>query len=140
MNYKSEKEILAVIEKFESCSIERGTWGHPEHLIVAYHYASKNDFETALSKMRDGIFILLKSFKVDLTKEMPYHETLTVFWMRTIFEFAKDNSGFSVETINKMIEKFDKNYPGEFYTHEHLFSEEARAKFVEPDVKRIPSC
>jgi|GEM_PF-334595 len=134
MKYKNEKEILEIIENFENCTIERGTWGHPEHLILAYHFASNNDFETALTKMRDGIFGLLKSFEIDLTKEMPYHETLTVFWMRTIYDFAKERKGYSVVSlVDELIEKFGKNYPSKFYSHDLLFSERARTEFVEGD-------
>jgi len=135
MRYQTEKEIQEVIEKFESCTIERDSWGHPEHLILAYHYASNNNYDTALNKMRDGIFKLLKSFEVDLTKEMPYHETLTVFWMQTVFAYAKEKDGYSPTVINEMIENFDKNYPARFYTDEYLFSQKARSEFVEPDLK-----
>jgi hypothetical protein len=135
MKYKNETEILEMVEKFENGTISRDAWGHPEHLIVAFHYALMNDFENALDKMRDGIFNLLKSFQIDLSKEMPYHETLTVFWMRTVYDFARTNIGHSfVETIDELIEKFDKDYPLRFYSKELLFSDEARAKFVEADL------
>ena len=134
MTYKTEKEVFEVIDNFKNCTIERGTWGHPEHLILAYHYLSNNDFETALNKMRDGIFRLLESFEIDLTKEMPYHETMTVFWMRTLEGFIDSNKCNSViETINEIIETFDKNYPLRFYSKECLFSDEARIKLVHPD-------
>lgn len=135
MNYKSEKEINEVIENFKNCKIKRGTWGHPEHLILAYHYSSKYDFDTAYKKMKNGIFRLLESFEIDLTKEMPYHETLTIFWMRTVFEFIKDKKGESlVKNINEIVETFDKDYPLQFYSQEFLFSDLARKKFVEPNL------
>ncbi|MEZ5347419.1 MAG: hypothetical protein R2681_17870 [Pyrinomonadaceae bacterium] len=135
MKYTDEKEIYDLIRKFENGTIRREDWGHPEHLIVAYHYSVNNDYETALSKMRDGIFALLRAFKIDLTKEMPYHESMTVFWMRTVYDFAAGKEGYSVETIDEMIERFDKDHPLKFYTRETLFSEKARAEFVRPDVK-----
>ncbi len=138
MKYKTENEILDIIEKFESCSIVRDTWGHPEHLILAFHYASNNDFETALSKMRDGIFKLLKAFEVDLEKEMPYHETLTVFWMKTVYGFAKEKEDCSiVETVDEMLNTFDKNYPARFYSHDVLFSDNAKVEFVEGDLSKL---
>lgn len=136
MKYKTEKEILEVVEKFENGTISRDVWGHPEHLIVASHYAKHNDFEQALNKMREGIFNLLRSFGVDLSKEMPYHETMTVFWMRTVYEFAKNKKDYSlVKLVNELIEKFDKDYPLKFYSRELLFSDKARAKFVEADLQ-----
>lgn len=135
MKYKTEKELLSVVESFEHGTIRREDWGHAEHLIVAFFYASENDFETALAKMRGGIFNLLKAFEVDLSKEMPYHETMTVFWMRTVFDFLNSEKDYSiVGACGEMIEKFDKNYPLTFYSRELLFSDKARAEFVAGDL------
>ena len=89
MRYKTEDEILSIVKSFETGTISREDWRHAEHLTVALYYLSHHDFEASLTKMRDGIFNLLKAFEVDLTKEMPYHETMTVFWIRTVSEFKK---------------------------------------------------
>ena len=133
--YESESEISALVESFEDCTIRREDWRHAEHLIVALFYISHHNFETSLKKMRDGIFNLLKAFGVDLTKEMPYHETLTVFWMRTVFDFKNSKNNASiVEICNELTEKFDKDYPLRFYSRERLFSDEARNSFVEADL------
>lgn len=135
MKYKNEDEILLIVKSFEDGTISRDDWRHAEHLIVALYYLSHHDFETALAKMRDGILNLLRTFKVDLTKEMPYHETLTVFWMRTVSDFKNSKNGSSfVEICNDLVTKFDKNYPLKFYSREFLFSDEARARFVEGDL------
>jgi len=136
MKYKNKKEILAVVHSFENGTILREDWRHAEHLTVALYYLSHHDFETALVKMRGGIFNLLKSFGVDLSKEMPYHETMTVFWMRTADDFRKSKNGASMVGIcNELIENFDKNYPLRFYSRELLFSEKARAEFIEADLQ-----
>ncbi len=135
MIYKSKKEILKVVRGFENGTIARSEWRHAEHLTVAFYYAFHHDFETALTKMRGGIHNLLNAFEVDLSKEMPYHETLTVFWMRTVSDFSLSRNGASiVEKSNELVEKFDKEYPLRFYSRELLFSDEARRIFVEPDL------
>ena len=135
MKYETEEKIIMVVKSFENATISREDWRHAEHLTVALYYLSHYDFETALVKMRGGIFNLLKSFGVDLSKEMPYHETMTVFWMRTADDFRKSKNGASfVGICNELIEKFDKNYPLRFYSRELLFSEKARAEFVEADL------
>ncbi len=137
MVYKSEDEILSIIRVFESGTIARSDWRHNEHLTVAFYYAFHHDFETALAKMRGGIFNLLDAFGVDLSKEMPYHETLTVFWMRTIFDFLESQRDKSfVETANKILEVCgDKDLPLKYYTRDFLFSDEARKNFVEGDLQ-----
>jgi hypothetical protein len=89
--------------------------------------------------MRSGIFKLLTDgFGVDLSKEMPYHETLTIFWMRTVAAFNASKNGASLsEKARELVAAFDKDYPLRFYSREYLFSDEARAAFVEPDIEPI---
>ncbi|HEV8592460.1 MAG TPA: hypothetical protein VGQ55_10185, partial [Pyrinomonadaceae bacterium] len=66
----------------------------------------------------------------------PYHETMTIFWMRTVAEFnASKNGTPTVEKVSEMIELFDKDYPLKFYSRELLFSNEARTKFIEADLQ-----
>jgi len=135
MKYKNEAEIRKLVETFENGTISECDWRHAEHLVTALFYLSNHDFETALAKMRGGIFNLLKSFGVDLTKEMPYHETLTVFWMRTVDDFRKSKPAASMtEICNELSNNFDKNYPLRFYSRALLFSEKARGEFVEADL------
>ena len=136
MRYTTEKEISNVIETFENATISRTDWRHLEHMIVANHYLSENDFDAAYKKMRDGIFKLLSAFEVDLSKEMPYHETLTMFWLKTVDDFRKTKNGCSaLEMCGAMEEKFDKDYPLKFYSRELLFSDKARKKFVDGDLQ-----
>jgi len=136
MRYKTEEEIAEVVRSFEDATISRDAWRHAEHLTLALHYLKDNDIETATEKMRTGIFKLLRAFGVDLSKEMPYHETLTIFWMRTVAEFEPESNGSSfLETANKLVAAYDKNYPLRFYSNELLFSDKARAEFVEADIQ-----
>lgn len=138
MRYRDKKEIEEVVRGFETATISREAWKHAEHLTVALHYLSHYDIETATTKMREGIFKLLGAFGVDLTKEMPYHETLTVFWMRTVAVFNESKNGASLlDKTNELVARFDKDYPSKFYSREYLFSDEARAGFVEADLTEL---
>ena len=135
--YSTEKEITDLVRSFEDATISRDDWKHAEHMIVALYYLSHNDVETAYAKMRGGIHnLLVKGFGVDLSKDMPYHETITVFWMRTVASFLASKNGSSLpEKVSEMVERYDKDYPLRFYSRELLFSDEARARFVEPDIQ-----
>jgi len=135
--YSTEKEIVDLVRSFEEARVSRDEWKHAEHLIVALHYISGDDLATATEKMRNGIRnLLVKGFGVDLSKEMPYHETITVFWMRTVASFLEHSNGSSMpEKVSEMVGRFDKDYPLRFYSRELLFSDEARARFVEPDIQ-----
>src|SRR4029079_14695198 len=134
IRYSSEKDVLDLVAAFARGTVARDKWKHAEHLHVGLYYLSRFDLETAIVEMRTGIVNLLRSFGVDLSKEMPYHETLTFFWMRTIAEFNASKNGASLaEKANELVEKYDKDYPLRFYSREFLFSDEARARFVEGD-------
>ncbi len=134
--YKDEIEIYGLLRSFEGATVSRDAWKHAEHLVVALCYLEEYDLATATDKMRSGIMNLLtKGFGVDLEKEMPYHETLTVFWMRTVYAYSlMHKEKTMVEKANGLIESFDKDHPLNFYTRDRLFSAEARGAFAEPDL------
>jgi hypothetical protein len=135
MRYKTENEILEIINLFESAKLTHENWRHAEHLIMAMHYALHNDFDQTLNKMRNGILKLNDFHGVVTTSERGYHETLTVIWTRAVFDYVKANKNKElVELANEIIETFDKNYPLKFYSRERLFSVEARYRFVEADL------
>lgn len=131
MKYASEHEIDAVLAAFENATIGRDDWGHAEHLTVALYYVCHNDLETATAKLRDGIFNLLTNgFGLDLEQEMPFNETLTVFWMRTVLEFDTARPSVSIlDKANELVATFDKDYPLRFYSRERSFSKYARISF-----------
>ena len=135
--YDTENEIEALVAAFESGTIARDEWRHAEHLVVALYYVAHHDFAAACAKMRGGIFNLLRAFGVDLDVEMPYHETLTMFWMRAVADFRYTRAARPLHEIcAEMIGLFDKDYPLRFYSRERLFSDEARARLIEADLKQ----
>lgn len=144
MRYVNENELREVLKSFETATIARDEWGHPEHLIVAYFYCSELETEAAYLRMKAGIHKLLVAFGIDREKEMPYHETLTRFWIMTVGEFVLEHSHLApLDACETLITRFGKDHPLRFYSRELLFSDRARAEFVAPDLnplgKRSPS-
>src|SRR3982750_3826801 len=92
--YANENDVLELVQAFENASIPRDEWKHAEHLIVALYYVSHFNVETAIEKMRSGILNLLADgFEIDLVQETPYHETITVFWIRTVAAYHASSNG-----------------------------------------------
>ncbi len=138
--HENEDEIYELFGSFETGTISRDKWKHAEHLVVALCYLRDDTLDSATVKMRDGIFNLLSAFGVDLEKEMPYHETITVFWMRTAYAYMLMNEELPfVEIVNGLCELCDKDHPLKFYSRELLFSDRARNEFVEPDLLQHPA-
>ena len=136
--FKTYEEIEELVRTFEAATISRDVWKHPQHLAVALYYIAHNGPDAATEKMRSGIFKLLKDgFGLDLSKEMPYHETMTIFWMRTVDNyFRTTNVGSLLDKANDLVERYDKNYPLKFYSRELLFSDEARISYVAADLDK----
>jgi len=140
MKYKTEDEIVDLVSRFESGTIAREDWRHAEHLIVALYYICHSPgLSDAYKKMRRNLLNHLKAVGVDLSKEMPYHETITIFWMRMVLKFKESKNGcLIVELTNELLDSnFDKDLPLKYYSRELLFSDRARAEFVEPDLKEF---
>jgi hypothetical protein len=134
--YKNEAEVLELVRSFEDATIPHDDWRHAEHLVVAVYYLTHHDPDTACSIMRSGILNLLAhGFRIDLEKEMPYHETITIFWMRTVAEYNASRNGASLlEKANEVAHMWDKDYPLRFYSRDLLFSDAARSGYVEADL------
>ncbi len=134
--YDTEEKIMELVRSFEDASISRGDWHHAEHLIVALYFVSRFDLDTAIEKMRNGILnLLVRGFNVDLAIEMPYHETLTVFWMRTAADFYSAKASETISDIaEEFVSGFDKDHPLRYYSRDLLFSDDARVKFVSPNI------
>lgn len=87
--------------------------------------------------MSDGILWLNDSHGTPNTDASGYHETLTMFWLLTIEEFVgKTKYGGLAELANRLIAVCDAKLPFKFYSRERLFSADARARYVEPDLQK----
>ena len=112
-------------------------FNHHAHLRLAYIYLTEHDTETAYHLMREALQSFLKYNGVDLSK---YHETMTRAWILAVRHFMEATS--SAESADSFIEQnpdmLDAKIMMTHYSAEVIFSDEARARFVEPDRDPIP--
>ena len=136
MIYKTDEEIYLLIKAFEERTLQKADWTHAAHLTVGLYYCARHPFGAAKNLMSDGIYWLNDAHGTPNTETSGYHETLTVFWLKTVAEFLAESAGKSLaETANALIASCcDAKLPLEFYSRELLFSAAARAHYVEPDL------
>lgn len=136
MSYQSDSEIENVVRGFESCETDPDEFKHPEHLVVAVYYLQALKREAALDRMRTSLMRFLDHHGVDRKQ---YNETITVFWLNMVA--AKLNSieaGVSfVERCNAVVASMNNKLVLEYYSPEHLWSDEARRTFVAPDLRAL---
>ena len=127
----------AFLGAFESCAIAPATFHHREHVRLAYIYLCGGDVLDAHRRLRASLLAFLAHNGVDAAK---YHETITRAWILAVDHFmtrAEPSASFDA-FIASSPRLLDTRIMLTHYTKETLFSDEARAAFVEPDLDPIP--
>ena len=138
--FRTTGEILALVRRFEDCTLPREEWTHAAHLTVALWHLLQYDWPEAVRLVRLRIQSYNAAHGVRTTPTGGYHETLTLFWLRRVRAFLEDERNEArslVSLANELAATADKSLPLEHYTRERLFSPEARAGWVEPDLKPL---
>jgi hypothetical protein len=138
MIFKTDEEVNLLVKAFEERTLPKSEWTHAAHLVVGLYYCYHNPLGVAKNLMSDGICWLNDAHGTPNTETSGYHETLTVFWLRTVADYlekAGRENGLAalanglVETVN------DTRLPLKYYSRECLFSTEARFNYVAPDLE-----
>ena len=137
MKHNLAPEDRAFREEFEAGRLTPAMFGHRAHVRLAYVYLAENDADTAAALMRSALLAFLEHHGIDMTK---YHETMTRAWILAVRHFmelsAPAPSAEAFIDANPIL--LDSRIMLTHYSADLLFSQEARARFVEPDVDPIP--
>ena len=130
-------EDQAFQAQLESCEFPIANFNHRAHLRLAYVYLAENDTEKSYELMRDALKKFIQHNGVDISK---YHDTLTRawFWPSVISWKKTENADSADSFIDQNPMMLDSKIMMTHYSAEVLFSDEARAKFVEPNIDPIP--
>lgn len=138
-NYSSDGEIRELAQSFETCSLPDEAFDHRAHLAVAIWYLSSMTVAEASLRMREGLLRFLAHYDVDPQK---YNETITQFWVRRLHKLLSETDSKLplAERANRTIESAGgSEVIFNYYTRERLFSEEARASWIQPDLRLMDS-
>lgn len=135
--YKSLDEIISLVNKFETCEIEPDEFTHRAHITVATWYLTQSGFDEGEMKMKEGLHSFLSHYNLH-----GYNETITLFWLKAVQDFLTqseiENSLLSL--VNNAVAAFSNSkLIFEYYSEELAKSEEAKASWVEPDLKPFDS-
>ena len=110
---------------------------HRAHVRLAYTYLVEHDDDTASARMRDALLGFLGHHGIGTAK---YHETITGAWILAVRHFMERST--PAATADEFIERnptlLDAKIMLTHYSAETLFSDEARGRFLEPDLDEIP--
>lgn len=124
-------------QDFESGRLAPSAFDHRAHVRLAYVYLAERDTEGAVERMRDGLRAFLAHHGIDPAK---YHETMTRAWILAVRHFMERSP--QAESADDFIDGNPRLLDGKImlthYSAGLLFSPDARARFVEPDLDDIP--
>jgi hypothetical protein len=106
----------AFIRAFESGRISPADFHHADHLRLALAYLIDS---ASVAEATDRMAASIKAFAHAADHDEKYHHTLTVVWVRLVARLL------------------DQGLPLSYYSHDRLFSSDARERWIEPDVQGL---
>ena len=129
----------AFLGAFESCAIAPSDFHHRDHVRLAYVCLCEGSPDAAHARLRAALLGFIRHNGVPETK---YHETITQAWVLAVGYFMQKAAPETFDSFDAFIAAdprlLDPAIMLTHYSKERLFSDEARAGFVEPDVQGIP--
>lgn len=131
---EADKDFLA---DFEAGRIRPADFGHRAHIRLAYILLCEHDDDGAHERMRQSLRSFLRHHGIDASK---YHETMTRAWILAVRHFMEKTprSESADDFIDQHPQMLDSKIMMTHYSAGVLFSDEARAQFVDPDLDPIP--
>jgi hypothetical protein len=123
-------------ESFEACAVAPSEFNHEAHLRLAYVYLVEHGAQGAQARMRQALLSFLAHHQVPASK---FHETLTCAWVLAVSHFMSraGSSSFAEFAANSQA-LLNSKVMLTHYSAETLFSPQARASYVAPDLAAIP--
>ncbi|MCW1967973.1 MAG: hypothetical protein KIH69_007615 [Anaerolineae bacterium] len=140
--YHTSEDVEVFVAQFRDCTLPCERWTHHAHLTVGLWYVLHYTPDEALNLLRDAIRAYNTTCGVPNSTTRGYHETITRFyvWLTDQFLQTTDRSRPLLELRNALVEQVGSSeLPMQWWSRERLWSPEARAAWLEPDLKALDS-
>jgi hypothetical protein len=125
----SDEEFL---DRFHRRALD--SFSHRDHIRLAFVNARRGGVDAAVAGARE-----IRGFAEHAGAAGKYHETLTVAWARVIAHLAQRDPQVPFNAfVDAHPELQNRGLLLSHYSETRLFSDEARAHFVEPDRRALP--
>ncbi len=125
------------VTAFLSGSLPPTQFHHRDHLRLAWVLVRLTGVEAAMKRITSGI----RYFATQHGHAEKYHETMTRFWVLLVGHMVAAHP--DIMTFDEFLAAFpmllDKDLPYRHWRRETMFSPDARAHWVEPDILALPA-
>ncbi len=139
--YRSEAEILKIVDGFRRRNLPQPRWTHQSHLAVGLWHVLNRPADRVLGELRRGIIAYNEAVGTVNDDAGGYHETVTAFYVRAIQRFVEESSETLplLERTNALLASpyATKAFPFQYYSRERLLSAAARRAWLDPDLKSL---
>ena len=125
-------------DSFATALAERpaGRFGHADHLYIAWRLVRELGPTRGAELFADG----LRSLTERHGQQRKYHETLTGFWLRLVAHCVEQRP--ELGDFEAFLDAFpllrDSSIAGRHWSETSLWSDEARRRWVAPDLLGLP--
>ena len=128
----------ALASRFIALTLPKEEWTHAAHLTVGLWHVDRHGAAEALPRLRDGIRRLNESHGNVNTPTSGYHETITAAYV-TLLAAYLDACPPGLPLAARVARLLAgplaaRDMLFTFYSRDHLMSNEARARWVDPDL------
>jgi hypothetical protein len=134
------RDVEGLVREFEACTLPRERWTHRAHLTVGLWYLSRYPEGEAIDRIRSGIQRFNEAKGVKQTRDGGYHETITRFYIWVITRFlAESGPGRPLaELADELFARCgDRSLPLRYWSKDLLMSWDARAGWIDPDLREL---
>ena len=125
-----------LVEEFESCRLPTANFHHADHIRLAWIYLGRMNEEEATRRIEASI----RRYAEHNGIGQKYHHTITLAWMKLVAA-ARRATPLAMcfdEFAEHHPELLDVHQMKKYYSPEVLAGSEARAGWVEPDLRALP--
>ena len=127
----------AFLAAFEGCQLAGSTFRHRDHVRLTWLYLRRFGYASTLLRVREGI----RRFAIHHGATGKYHDTLTAVWVRLVAAAILETP--DIDDFDTFVDAhealLDRGLPLEYYSPELLWGNDARAHWVDPDVRPLPA-
>ena len=125
MTLDPDRVLDGVLEQ----TLPKPEWTHEAHVAACWAAVRRHGVDDALSLLRSGIKRYNEATGVANTPTSGYHETITRYYVAAVGRLAEEPFASVVAD-----DRVTREAPLRHWSHDLLFTVEARAAWVEPDL------
>jgi hypothetical protein len=138
--FADDREAFGVIEAFQLETLPKAGFTHRAHLALGLWYLDHHEEGEARRLVPEAIRRFNDRVGTTPTPRGGYHETITQLYLSMIGRFRREWRGdpsFAARANALYDQLADRTLPTRYYSEARLWSDEARARWLEPDLRPI---